>query len=99
MRWQPIETCDRLTTPGSERVRVLVYGEMGIQPGYVVGYPDGDRKAIAEGFHGDWAITHWMPLPEPPQADPAIGKSSDERQAIGSADQSSSSFSSPKGAP
>lgn len=66
--WQPIESCSVFSRPGEERKRILVYGPtLGIHLGYCIDYGDGSRFHAAEGFHGDWNITHWMPLPEPPQ--------------------------------
>jgi uncharacterized cupin superfamily protein len=35
--------------------------------GRVYRYSDGDVRAVASGFSGNWNITHWMPLPEPPK--------------------------------
>jgi len=67
--WMPIETA-----PVAERdfledvVRCLVYGpQIGVQVGRAWRYPDGTVRAQAFGFHGDWDITHWMPLPAPPK--------------------------------
>ncbi len=31
--------------------------------GYIAGY-----RVYAVGYSGDWDITHWMPLPEAPDA-------------------------------
>ena len=67
--WQPITTAP-LSWKGSysEPERVLVWGERcGVQMGCVHVYLDGHRSATAEGYHGDWGITHWMPLPQPPK--------------------------------
>lgn len=67
-KWQLIETARR---PESGDVhdapRVLLFGDCGIQMGHVYVYSDNDKLARAEGYHGDWNITHWMPLPEPPK--------------------------------
>jgi hypothetical protein len=66
-QWQPIEHCTFASRLGEERRYVLVYGpQVGIQRGYVIDYGDGTQHRAAEGFHGDWKITHWMPLPDPP---------------------------------
>jgi len=65
--WQPIESCTVLTQPGKDRQYVWVYGpDFGCQRGFVIDYGDGTRHVGAEGFQGDWEITHWMPLPPPP---------------------------------
>jgi hypothetical protein len=62
--WKPIEACDITSRPGEERRRILVTGrKFHNQIGYVIDYGDGTRHVAAEGFHGDWEITHWMPLP------------------------------------
>ena len=74
--WQPIETAPR------DGTAVLLYG--GLWDGDASGiYDDGnDRVPLVCGYRGDvWAMcdtdfyqvrilepTHWMPLPEPPQA-------------------------------
>lgn len=34
--------------------------------GTVKRYPDGDIFAIAQGYQGDFTITHWMALPADP---------------------------------
>lgn len=48
--------------------RVFVYGkQMGhYEFGRVYHYPDSHIRAQAEGFHGDWGITHYAELPEGP---------------------------------
>lgn len=67
MDWQPIETAPK-------DVRGLVWIEdkvlRGVAFGRVITYGNsGERFAVADGFNGDWNISHWMPLPEPPQSD------------------------------
>ena len=47
--------------------RCLVYGEMGVAMGRAWRYPGGEPCAQAAGFNGEWKISHWMPLPEPPK--------------------------------
>ena len=45
----------------------LVFGpEIGVKIGRAWRYPDGEARADAGGFHGNWLITHWQPLPQPP---------------------------------
>jgi hypothetical protein len=62
--WQPIETAPYARQPDY----VLVWGpKTGIQIGRVYHYPEGDVSATAVGFTGEWGITHWQPLPEPPK--------------------------------
>ena len=66
MEWRPIETAPK-SDPWYEAKRVLVYGpETGVQPGKVWVREDGTRKGSAEGFNGNYEITHWMPIPAPP---------------------------------
>ena len=68
--WRPIED-HPLTWDGimSEPPRVLVWGpKCGVQMGVVHVYHD-HRSARAEGFRGDWQITHWQPLPSAPSQD------------------------------
>jgi hypothetical protein len=65
--WQPIEAYPEIAV-FEQPERVLVYGEMGVNPGRVYRYGTGEVIATAEGYHGsEWRITHWMPLPEPPK--------------------------------
>jgi hypothetical protein len=46
----------------------LVYSEeFGVKMGRAWRYPDGEAFADANGFHGDWKITHFHELPEPPK--------------------------------
>lgn len=63
--WQPIETA-----PDAETILVYVNDPLGkgVHFGCVYRYPDGTFYPRAQGLHGDWKITHWMPLPEPPQS-------------------------------
>jgi hypothetical protein len=47
--------------------RVLVWGERtGVQFGHVYHYADGYLRAQAEGYHGEWGITHYAEVPAPP---------------------------------
>lgn len=62
MDWQPIETAET-------RDGVLLYSpKFGTQMGRTYRHSNGEVTAVAYGFHGDWEITHWMPLPPPPAA-------------------------------
>lgn len=67
--WMPIETALVAEKDFLEDVvRCLVYGpQIGVQVGRAWRYPDGTVRAQAFGFHGDWEITHWQPLPAPPK--------------------------------
>jgi hypothetical protein len=63
--WQPISTAPR------DQRRVLVWIDDG--PTKVCSFAhlwfystDGRLGGGAEGYNGQWNITHWMPLPEPP---------------------------------
>jgi hypothetical protein len=67
VNWLPIEQYPEIAI-FEQPERVLVYGEMGVQPGRIYRYATGEIYATAEGYHGsNWQITHWMPLPEPPK--------------------------------
>lgn len=35
--------------------------------GSVYHYPDGHINAKAEGYHGDWEISHYAPIPDGPE--------------------------------
>lgn len=73
--WRTIETAPS-TMSDQEPVTVLLYVANGgmnqkgiIRFGHVhKSQVDGKCRAQAEGYFGDWEITHWMPLPEPPKA-------------------------------
>lgn len=66
MNWQPIETA-----PKDEQTRVLVWIDDKNYTGCAFArlwfYRDGRLGGGAEGFYGNWNITHWLPLPEPPK--------------------------------
>jgi hypothetical protein len=72
-KWQPIRTA--LAAPAfSDPPSVLLWVADGGGKGSgchafgrVYRYSDGDVRAVASGFSGNWNITHWMPLPEPPK--------------------------------
>jgi hypothetical protein len=70
MEWQPIETAPE-TAWGDRGTDALLYSpEFGVKAGDIGNYGDGPR-AHAGGYHGcavrDWGVTHWMPLPAPPE--------------------------------
>ena len=59
--WIPVT--ERLPGFDTERVLVLMNGDM------ILGYPKMDTDRYVEGIwvrYGDH-VTHWMPLPEPPE--------------------------------
>ena len=67
MTWQEIETAKAPESgQWGDVPRVLLFGNCGVQMGHIYVYPDGHRTARAEGHHGEWNITHWMPLPDGP---------------------------------
>jgi hypothetical protein len=67
MTWQPIETAPK------DGRRVLVWIDDTHTKGCAFAnlwfYESGRLGGGAEGYNGDWNITHWMPLPDPPQSD------------------------------
>lgn len=74
MKWQPIETAPADTADG-EPPEILVWVANGgvrkegaVAFGRVyIGERTHERRPQASGYSGDWKITHWMPLPEPPE--------------------------------
>lgn len=73
MNWQPIETAP-VTPPDKEPEEVLLWLPGGgfdhkgcCAFGRCYKYSDGNVRAVASGFLG-FEITHWMPLPEPPDS-------------------------------
>lgn len=49
---------------GHDAPRVIIWGyDCGVQMGHVYRYPNGKTTPRAEGFHGEWNITKWMPTP------------------------------------
>ena len=64
--WKPIETAPKGNplTPGP-RFLLFVKG-MGPAFGHVYDDGCGGFFANADGYSGNWEITHWMPLPAPP---------------------------------
>ena len=65
MEWQPISTAPK------DGRRVLVWiadtSFTGCAFAHLWFYEDGDLGGGVDGFTGDWNVTHWMPLPEPPK--------------------------------
>ena len=64
MNWQPIGTAPK------DGRRVLVWIDEKHMKGCAFAklwfYGDGRLGGGAEGFNGEWNITHWAPLPPPP---------------------------------
>lgn len=64
MNWRPIRTAPR------DGRRVLVWiddSKQTVAFAKLWFYEDGSLGGGAEGFNGHWNITHWMPLPDPPE--------------------------------
>ena len=70
MEWQPIETAPAkeeypdlvllwIVGAGDERKGCSAFGR-------VYQHSNNEKFAVASGYSGQWEITHWMPLPEPP---------------------------------
>jgi hypothetical protein len=65
-QWQPIETAPDYVD-GIELERLLVYStDFGVTIGKVCKWQDGTITKRVEGQCGEWNITHFMPLPQPP---------------------------------
>jgi hypothetical protein len=65
--WQPIETAP-LSMPGyPKRILLWVADANCHAMGHFYDWPGLSGRAVAEGYNGDWRITHWAPLPEPPK--------------------------------
>ena len=63
--WQPIETAPR----DGRRVLVWISDKSHTGPAFAKLWfysTDGRLGGGAEGYNGDWNITHWMPLPAAP---------------------------------
>lgn len=64
--WSPIESAETNISV-NDPTRCLVYGpEIGVQFGAVWKRADGTAGGRAEGFQGDWKITHFRPEPGAP---------------------------------
>lgn len=74
--WKPIEEHPVTVQNGNDSnpLKSLLYGpQTGIVIGNVFMFPDRmEPIATCAGLHGnlidDWGVTHWMPLPDPPQS-------------------------------
>lgn len=64
--WQPIETAPRSTFFKS--CELMLWNEDHKRPcfGYIYDDEQGGILVSAGGYHGNWNITHWKPMPEPP---------------------------------
>lgn len=60
-QWQPIETAPR----DESRILVYINDPASSVQRHAFGHVYESGRVIAEGYNGDWRITHWMPLPEP----------------------------------
>ena len=69
---QPIETIPVSDRDADNPIVVLVWvsdadrGKGRWAFGWAYERPDGTKRVRAHGFVGDWNITAWAPLPEPP---------------------------------
>ena len=71
--WMPIDSVPARPA-GENQITVLLWvsnggdnGKGSVEFGCAYLSRDGSKKARANGYHGDWKITHWMPLPPPPK--------------------------------
>lgn len=73
MNWQPIEVAPEADFTVTHPLECLVWSREigGVRYGRVWRYKDGAAFGQANGYGGDWRITHWMPLPEPPAGERA----------------------------
>lgn len=72
--WKPIETAPLISDPAASPESVLLWvkdgGDLGKGAcafGFCYRATDGRIRARANGYWGDFEITHWMPLPESPE--------------------------------
>lgn len=66
--WQQIDTAPFADFMATYPLDCLVWCPEigGVRVGRVWRYPDGQPMGQANGYGGEWKITHWMPMPEPP---------------------------------
>jgi hypothetical protein len=65
--WVPISEAPETELLG-EGLAALVYSpEFGVQIGRVYNFAGDKPRGFASGFNGDWNVTHFRPLPQPPQ--------------------------------
>lgn len=80
--WQSIETAPE-TEWGKTTACLLYSREVGVRSG-AVGRNGNHVWAHIASLHGnaveDWGVTHWMPLPAPPQR-PAVSDGAPEKTA------------------
>ncbi len=72
--WKPIETAPLLADENADPSKVLLWvadggarGTGEVTFGFCYRSTDGSIRSRANGYYGDFNITHWMPLPEPPK--------------------------------
>ena len=73
MTWQPIETAPVSSLDG-DPIEILLWiadggaaGAGGISFGRCYRSASGAVKAVPVSYRGNYTVTHWMPLPEPPE--------------------------------
>lgn len=70
--WKPLDTAPKVEPLDSPATVLLWVADGGGKGsgchafGRVYRYADGTTRAVASGFSGEWNVTHWMPLPTPP---------------------------------
>lgn len=70
--WLPIETAPLSTHWVKTRILLWVDDANCHAFGHFYDWPDLPARAVAEGYNGDWRITHWAPLPESPRKASAV---------------------------
>jgi hypothetical protein len=65
-KWQPIETSPRSDFHNPVRL-ILWLKNAGVAFGKVYDDYEGGFIVVADGYHGNWEATRWMPLPPPPE--------------------------------
>ena len=66
--WQTIDSAPYADFESTHPLDCLVWSSKigGVRQGRVWRYPDGEPYGQANGYSGEWEISHWMPLPPPP---------------------------------